>query len=341
VEYFGLDVHKQYTVFTHVDKAGILLGQGRIDNAPDSLEAMLRRAGSKTRVVLEAGGIWPVFADALENLGAEVVLAHPLRTRAIAAARVKTDRIDSAILAHLLRTDLIPQAYLAPPPVRELRELLRYRIGLVRLQTIVKNRIHALLAIRGQRSPFTDLFGRAGREWLKEVELPHVARRCLTGQLAVLDSIQEQIKLANAEVRRRARQSCDAKRLRTIPGVGAFSALLILAEVGEIQRFPDAKHLVSYAGLAPSVHSTGGHTRYRHITKQGSPWLRWILVEAAIAASSRPGALRDRYRSLARRKGAKTARVALARHLATIVYHVLAGAEGFRAAQSELLDQPA
>ena len=341
MEYFGLDVHKQYTVYTRVNQAGTILGQGRVANDLDSLAALLAPSDGPAKVVLEAGGIWPVFADALEELGAEVILAHPLRTRAIAAARVKTDRIDSAILAHLLRADLIPQAYLAPPPVRELCELLRYRIGLVRVQTIVKNRVHALLALRGLRSPLSDLFGRAGRRWLDEVELPTVAHQCLKGHLAVLDGVQIQIKVVHSEVRRRARQSCEAKRLRTIPGVGAFSALLILAEVGEIRRFPDARHLVSYAGLAPSVHSTGGHTRYGHITKQGSPWLRWILVEAAIAGSARPGALQDRYRRLARRKGAKTARVALARHLATVVYHVLARAEVYREALGEPLEQTA
>lgn len=332
MEYYGLDVHKRYTVYTRLDAAGRLRGQGRIANDPASLTELLAQSAGAAKVVLEAGGTWPSLADALEGLVDEVVLAHPLRTRAIASARIKTDRLDSATLAHLLRTDLVPRSYLAPRPVRELRELLRYRAGLVKLQTMVKNRVHGILALRGLSSPVSDLFGRAGREWLGGLELPPVARQSVDGLLTVLDVLHERIGAVNREIRRRARASDEARRLQTIPGIGAFGALLLLAEIGDVRRFPDARHLVSYAGLAPAVHSSGGHTRYGRITKQGSPWLRWILVEAATIASWRPGALRERYRKLAHRKGAKTARVALARHLATIVYAVLARGEQYREA---------
>ena len=336
VEYFGLDVHKRYTVFTHVDERGRLLGQGRVSNDAESLSQLIARSAEPAKVVLEAGGIWPVFTDALEDHALEVVLAHPLKTRAIASARIKTDRIDSATLAHLLRTDLVPRSYLAPQSLRETREVLRFRVQLVRLRTAVKNRVHALLAMRGLSSPVSDLFGRAGRRWLAELELPAVPRRAINGYLAILETMNVQIRGVESEIRRRVRESPEARRLWSIPGVGRFGALLILAEIGDVRRFPDARHLISYAGLAPSVHSSGGRTYHGRITKQGSPLLRWILVEAAVAASRREGELRDRYRRVAQRKGPKTARVALARHLLTIVYHVLADGVPYRASAARL-----
>jgi transposase len=153
----------------------------------------------------------------------------------------------------------------------------------------------------------------------------------------VLDAIDTQVRIVDQDVRRRLRKSPAAQRLWTIPGVGRFGALLILAEIGDVRRFPDAPHLVSYAGLAPSVHSSGGRTYNGRITKQGSPLLRWIVVEAAVAASRRPGELRDRYQRLAQRTGPKTARVALARHLLTIAYHVLADGTSYRASTEPTL----
>jgi transposase len=152
MDYYGLDVHKRYTVYTRLDERGEVLGQGRITNEPASLAALVAPSAGRAKVVLEAGGVWPVVADALEGLTEELVLAHPLKTRAIASARIKTDRIDSAMLAHLLRTDLVPRSYLAPLPVRELREFLRYRAGLVKVQTSIKNRVHAVLALHGVSS---------------------------------------------------------------------------------------------------------------------------------------------------------------------------------------------
>ena len=209
-------------------------------------------------------------------------------------------------------------------PVRELREFLRYRSSLVKLQTSVKNRVHAILTLHGVSDcPVTDLFGRAGRKWLSELQLPDIARQSIDGLLTILDVLHQRILEANRLVERRAKRSADARRLQGIPGIGWFGALLILAEVGDVRRFPDEHHFVSYAGLVPSVHSSGGHTRYGRITKQGSPWLRWIFVEAAAVASRRPGQLRDRYLKLAYRKGTKTARVALARHVAALAYLLL------------------
>ena len=175
MECIGLDVHRHHTYYTQVDEAGQVVAQKKVSN--EDLAEVIADIAPPCRAVLEATGNWGYIADLLEPLIEELVLAHPLQVRAIAAAKVKTDKIDATILAHLLRTDLIPRAYLAPPTVRELRDLLRLRASLVRTRTALKNKIHAIVAKRGLRVPVTDLFGRAGRSWLAEQALVPVHRQ--------------------------------------------------------------------------------------------------------------------------------------------------------------------
>src|SRR6266542_1647079 len=316
-------------IYTDVDDGGAVLRRGKIAN--EALPALFAD-DERRRVVLEAGRNWYHFFDSLEGLVEDVQLAHPLRTRAIAAAKVKTDKLDSATLAHLLRTNLIPTAYTAPAHVREEREVLRYRASLVELRTRVKNKIHAVLAKRGLSSPWSDLFGKSGRRWLAEVALPDVYRQTVDGNLRVLDTLNTEIDVVTEEVKRRVELSPEAKLLTTIPGIGLYSALLLVAEIGDIQRFPDRQHLVSYAGLAPIVRSSGGKARYGPISKQGSPWLRWILVQAAHVSPRHDIEFRERFKATASRRGGKVATVALARHILKVVYQVLKSRSPYQAA---------
>jgi transposase len=274
-------------------------------------------------VVLEASINWYHLYDLLEGLGVPVTLAHPLRTRAIAEAKVKTDKIDSATLAQLLRADLVPAAYIPPREIRDLRELLRYRAALVRLQTTVKNRVHAILLKHGYQAPVRDAFGVRGRAWLATLTLRPVYQQALHGYLQILDVVRDQIDAASEAIDHEARTTPQVHTLCTLPGVGHYTALLLLAETGDVSRFPTPKHLVSYAGLAPTVHASGGRVRTGHISKQGSPWLRWILMEAALHASRKPGPFQDLYQRLAKRKGPHIARVAVARELLTKVYWMM------------------
>jgi transposase len=271
---------------------------------------------------MEASMNWYYLYDLLETLEIPVTLAHPLRTRAIAEAKVKTDKVDSATLAHLLRADLIPAAYIPPREIRDLRELLRYRAALVRLQTMVKNRIHAILLKHGYQAPVSDAFGVRGREWLATLSLRPVYQQAVHGCLQILDVVHHQIETASGDINQQAKITPAAQRLCTLPGIGPCTALLILAEIGDVSRFPSPKHLVSYAGLAPTVHASGGRVRIGHISKQGSPWLRWILVEAALHAG-RKEPYQALYQRLTKRKGWHTARVAVARELLTKVYWML------------------
>jgi transposase len=328
VEFIGLDVHRHYSVYTRLDEGGRILGQGKVAN--EAVAGIVSGLGGPCKVVLEATGNWGYIADELQPVVDEIVLAHPLQVKAIAAAKVKTDKVDATILAHLLRTDLIPRSYLAPPHVREMRDLLRLRASLVRLRTTVKNKIHAILAKRGLSVPVTDLFGKKGRLWLAQQELSPVQGKAVSAYLALIDLLEERMALVSAEIDRQAEEREEVQLLMTIPGIGRYSALLIISEVGDIRRFPDGDRLAAYAGLVPGVRASGGKARLGPITKQGSAWLRWILVEAVYRAARRPGCLRDRYERLRRRKGSPVAAVATARFLATCIHAVLTERRPFR-----------
>jgi len=323
VQYIGFDIHKRYTFYTQMDATGQIRRQGKLTNSRDALAQFFGDVAEPARVVIEASMNWYHLYDLLETLAIPVTLAHPLRTRAIAEAKVKTDKVDSTILAHLLRTDLVPAAYIPPREIRDLRELLRYRAVLVRLQTMLKNRVHAILLKHGYECPYTDAFGGQGRAWLGTLPLRPVYQQALQGFLAVLDPLHAQILDASRTIDQEAKAKPLAQTLCSLPGVGHYTALLILAEIGDITRFPGPKHLVSYAGLAPIVRGSGGRVYTGHISKQGSTWLRWILIEAVLHAVRRPGRYQQIYQRLAPRKGAKLARVAAARELLTTIYWML------------------
>jgi transposase len=187
-----------------------------------------------------------------------VHLAHPLRTRAIAAARVKTDASDAKTLAHLLRAGFLPEAYIAPRQLRDLRELLRHRATLTRMRSAVKNRVHAILAKHGIANEHADLFGKGGREFLAALELRDAPRRRLDSLIALICDFDREIGQTTAEIEQRAKADDRVDVLTQLRGVGRYTAMLIIAEVGDINRFATARHLCSWAGLAPSVRSSDG-----------------------------------------------------------------------------------
>lgn len=327
---YGLDVHKRYTTFCVMDDKGSILQQGSCPNDELPFHPAFSLKGEK-RAVMEAGGNWYALFDRLEPVVQGLFLAHPLRVRAIAAARVKTDKIDARTLAHLLRADLIPAAYVPPKEIRRLRELLRYRQDLVKQRTALKNRVHSLLAKEGLASPFSDLFGLAGRRWLATLDLAEQQRYQLEGYLRVLDCVVVQIKDAESRVRNECDAIPNARLLRSIPGVGPIIALTIYAEIGEIARFSSPAQLVSFAGFAPVVRSSGGKTWTGAITKQGPSALRWVLMEATLIAIRKPGRLQRLYQRLIRGKHHSVALTACAREMLVAIYHMLSRGEAFRA----------
>jgi transposase len=285
------------------------------------------------QVAVEACGFWPGFREAVEAEVERLVLVHPQRVKAIASAKLKNDRVDSATLADLLRCDFLPESWKADRKTQARRQQVRLRTTLVRQRTRLKNQVHAVLHQQGLRSPVTDLFGQRGRQWLKQVKLPEKARSAMEVCCRLLDHYTQEIEQQNRQLSVEARKDERVQWLTTIPGIGEFSALMLLAEIGDIGRFRDGQALCSYAGLVPRVRESAGKAWRGGITRQGSSYLRWIMVEAAQVATRCSPAARRYYERLRRKKHPHVARVALARKLLRAVYALLR--DGVQFAESE------
>jgi transposase len=326
--YLGLDVHKVRTQYCLVDVLGEILSEGSVPTE----EAASLISEVDTSVVLEATGSWHATYDALVATGALVKLAHPARIKAIASAKVKTDKIDARILAHLLRADLIPEAWAPPAQVRELRDLVRLRWRFVSQRTTAKNRITNLLARENLRHAGTDLFGKSGRKWLQALELPPHTRSLIGLLLASIDEADAHVVTLTSRLHELLDPDEDMRLLMSIPGVGFITAATLTAEVGDWSRFASARQLSAYFGIIPSVRASGSVAHYGHITRAGSPHARRALVEAAHTAKKLPGPVRHHYLSLVRRRGKKVALVAAARVLLELSWTLLHKKEVFLAA---------
>jgi transposase len=325
--YVGIDLHRNRSQIAVLDWDGEQLLSRRIVNDPDVFRELLHGLGDDAQIALEATYGWEWLADLLEEAGYELHLAHPLRTKAIAAARVKTDAVDARTLAHLLRADLLPEAYIAPRELRDLRDLLRHRVALTRMRSALKQRVGAILAKHGIARPYSNLFGPGGSRFLAELELREGPRRRLDSLLALIAAFDREINTTTQEIEQRASEDPYVDVLCQIRGVGRYIAMLVIAEVGDITRFPSARHLCAWAGLTPTVRSSDGKARLGHISGQGSPALRWALVEAAQHAPTGGGPLRQSYERIAKRRGKQVAKVAVARKILTLCYYGLRDGE--------------
>lgn len=328
MRYVGVDHHKNSSYLSMMNEKGIVTKEGRINNTKGSLRNFLNGevAPDSTQAVLEAGRNWTVMYDWLEQEVDRVRLAHPAKVKAIAEAKIKTDKIDAGTLAHLLRSDLLPEAYVPSNEARQAKNILHQRMFFVRVQTMVKNRIHGIVDRHPEiRTEFneTDLFGKQGKQWLRGVKLPQHSRRLLDQELKLLEAVGERIKASDYRVKRLGKADTWIKRLKTIPGIGRFFATLITHEIDDVNRFRNEKKLHAYVGLIPSTYASGSRVFYGRITKHGNKSITWALVEAVWPATRKDLGLRMYYERLRRRKGANAAKVATPRRLLTIVYRVL------------------
>jgi transposase len=320
--YVGIDVHRKRS------QVAVVAGDGKVQlnrNVVNGSEPMLRLIGdlpAGTPVAFESAFGWGWLIELLEDYGFDPHMVHPLRCKAIASARLKNDKVDAAILAQLLRADLLPEAWIAPQPVRQLRALLRHRASLVRLGTQLRNRIHAVAADHGYDRSASYWTG-PGRGWLAELDLPAASREIVTDCLAVIDGLAPLIDRIDGELHAHAKADPRVKVLRTLPGVGEFTALVMLAEIGDISRFGSARKLASWAGLTPTVRGSDLTVRHGHISKQGSAWLRWVMNQAAQTAKRSPE-FSATYAAIAQRRGKKIATIAISRKLLTRAWHLLA-----------------
>lgn len=329
-QYIGIDLHKATSFVTRLDRRGRVLEQVELPHATGALQQYLECVPPDTRIAVEATGNWMWLYELIEERHPDLVLAHPLKTKAIASARIKTDKIDATTLAHLLRADLVPAAYIPPRAIRDTRELLRYRASLVRVRTQVKNKMAAIIGKTGVQPPTKTACGVKAQRFLATVSVRPCYRLALDGYLRSLEHLTTEIRQVSTTIEQQAGADPQAQLLQTMPGIGAYSALLILSEIGDITRFPDSRHLCSYAGLVPSVHASGGKTRLGRLTKQGSSWLRWILVELSVHAINGAPQFRSLYYRVAKKHGRNTGRVAVARAMLKTIYAMLKKQEAFR-----------
>jgi len=328
--YVGVDLHRKTSHVVALDDDGTVLLRRRVGSRPDELMRVFGELEpAPLEVAFEATFGWSWFADLLADAGIPAHMAHPLATKAISSARVKNDSVDAKTLAHLLRSDLLPEAWIAPPEAREARRLARMRTSLVRLRTRLTCQVHALLAEHCVAPEMTDIFGRGGKRFLATLELPEISQHRIEANVRLAEEISVEITQAERELRQLFKGDDRIERLMKIPGIGFVTAVTVVTEVWDVTRFPSADRLASWAGLTPSEHSSAEHTRRGHISKQGSRWLRWVLVEAA-ARPQRDPDLRAFIDRIAARRGTKIARVALARRLLTLCYYALRDERGCR-----------
>ena len=321
--YVGVDAHKAHSQMTVMDETGKVLERRRAQSSRDGmLQALGRHHGEPMKAVLEAGYGWGPLYDWIGEVADEVLLAHPLKVRAIADAKIKTDKIDSEMLAHLLRADLIPEAYAPSKEVRATKRVLRQRMFLVRIRTMVKNRIRALLCQHGiEPPPVSDLFGKKGLAWLREEpELPDPDGWLLREDVELAETLKQKIRATEGLITELASGDEAVGWLRSLPGVGEFFSVLIRHEVGEMERFPTAKKFASYTGLIPSTYASGARITHGRLTKEGNKWLRWAFIEAVSPAIRSSPYLRGYYMRIKARRGTKDARTATARKLAELAW---------------------
>jgi len=334
--YVGLDVHRMTIEACMINESGHVLGRASLACTRDALEQFAhQQLMPSDRVALEATtNTWSV-ADLLRPHVAAVVIGNPLRTRIIAEARIKTDKVDAEVLAQLLRCDFLPSVWQPDPAIRQLRELSGHRSAVVRQQTRLKNRIHSILAQRLIHPPFADLFCKQGRQWLTAVVLDPADRLVVDGHRQLLVHLEaEEAKITTALAKVSYPRE-DVRLIMTLPGVGAAVAQAVIAALGDCSRFRDADHAASYLGLVPSIRQSAAHCHYGSVTKAGNSHARWLLTQAAQQVGRHPGPLGVFFRRLARRKPRNVAVVATARKLVTVAYYMLKNREPYRYALPE------
>jgi transposase len=338
--FVGVDLHKHFVVVAAVDaRQQVLLKPRRIhlDELPAWAQAHLN---SDDAVVLEAtGNAWYVY-DLLAPLVGRCVVANPLQVKWIAAAAVKTDPYDALRLARLLAAHLVPEVWVPPQHVRELRALIAHRRQLVKHQTRLKNQLHSVLHRHHLTPPQGDPFARHNRQWWQKLALSPTERLRVQHDLASLIHVQEQLAEVEIELHRLSTQEPwkeGAPFLVQLPGFGLLTAMTVLAAIGDIERFDQAKKLVGYAGLGAGVHDSGQTRRGKGITKQGRRDLRRVLIEAAWSATNSHPYWQGEFQRLTRRKDPNVAIVAIARRLLVAVWHVLTEGVADRNAVPEMV----
>lgn len=329
MNYVGIDIHKRYSVLSAQDEQGRGLKEARIEgNSAEDYARFFQSLEGPSRAVLEACWNWGLTHDLLEEIEEveEVVLAHPLKTRLIADAQIKTDRLDAFALGTLLRGNLVARAHIPRRETRARKNLLRQRLYWARLRTMLRNRIHALLDRQHslELPQCSDIFGVRGLGFLRRLELAEPDHTLLREALALHDLIAEQMRSQEKRIAVEFKTEATYSQLLSVPGIGPTLAAVIACEIDQIERFASADKLCGYAGVVPTTHSSGGKVHHGRLLPSCNKWLRWALVEAswvAIGCSPYFGALYRQQRG--RGKKANTAITIVARRMCRILFQLL------------------
>lgn len=337
--FLGLDVHKTVVEVCAIDEAGKILFRRRIDCTREVLLRFAEELTENDWVALEVTtNAWAV-ADLLEPFVGRVVVSNPMKTKAIAEAKVKTDKVDAEVLAQLLRCDYLPSVWVPDAMTRALRQLTSRRERLVSEQTRIKNRIQSVLAGLLVVVPVNTLFSSSGQQWLADCSLPAFERTLIESDLRLIESVDKEIDMLEKLLREEAWKAPRVRLLMTIPGVDYCTSLTLMAALGDLSRFEDGDRAASYLGLAPSIKQSANTCHYGPITKRGNTHARWMLTQSAPNIARHPGPLGVSFRRLAKRTCWNVAVCATARKLVTIAWLMLKNNEPYRYANPTTTQQ--
>lgn len=322
----GLDMHSATTTGTMKDDAGNPVRVLEVETSKDGIAKLFYRLSKKKiKAVFEASRNWPYYYELLKPYCNNIVMAHPLKVRAIASARIKTDTIDSEILSDLLRANLIPESYMPNFEIVQLREQLRYRAYLSRQRAGYKIKVRSILSREGKTCEFKDVTGARARLWIKNVVLNDLNRKELDYLLTLIDNLNKEIKNLDQLIEVEQYKYPEVEILKSIPGIRTYSALLIIAEIADFSRFDSPDKIAAYAGIVPSTYQSGNSCYHGKIIRQGSKWLRWILTQCTHASvkTRKSHRIKRFYLRLLKRRGQKKAIVAASRKMLTTIWHLV------------------
>ena len=323
-----MDVHKRFTYAVVKNEQGMELAKEKFDNAKANFESFLQPyKPEETKIVMESTGVWEYIYEILDEKHFEVKLANPVKTKAIAWAKVKTDAVDASTLADLLRANLVAESYIPSKEVRMLRELTRMRKIFTKQRTQSENRLHALLTKKGIFIPNRTLCSKSIK-FLSEIENEPLIKE----YLEIIAFQRDREANIKNKVEEASSSNRDAEILMSFPGIGALRAMEIIAEIGEISRFPNAEKLCNYAGLVPSIKQSGTSLHFGGLVKQSSKTLKHTLVQTAwcLIRIRENYALQEFYKKLAKKKGKQKAICATARKICCIIYAMLKKGKKFQ-----------
>jgi transposase len=331
--YVGVDLHRRRSQVVVLDEDGQVVSSVNVDNRePGTLVDAVAVGGEGCDVVIEAAWGWYWIADLLSDAGFKVHLAHPLGVAGYRNRRVKNDELDAILLADLLRMGSLPESWIAPPELRELRELVRYRRKLSQLRSGLKAQIHAVLGKEGVIPQLSELWGPAGARWLDDQQLAAAYQDRIVSLRRLIAHYDREVTRLDRQIHSWLRDDVGYHEIQRLDGVGPVFAAVFTAEIGDVSRFKSAKQLCSWVGVTPRHRESDETVKRGPITKQGSALVRWAAVEAVARYQGGPP-IRDAYRRIAATRGNKIARVAAARRLLTLVYY------GLRDGHIRCLDQ--